>query len=95
MNKLSVRLLLAAAVLLLIAGTLFGFTQSWIYASTRMDLGLSQVHELLCRGESAAVCAHLPVAAKARCCPVFGSVMAALLELPSGVDGERRHWRNT
>ncbi len=32
MNKLSVRLLLAAAVLLLMAGTLFGFLQSWIYA---------------------------------------------------------------
>lgn len=32
MKKLSVRLLLAAAVLLLMAGTLFGSTQSWIYA---------------------------------------------------------------
>lgn len=32
MKKWSVRLLLAAAVLLLIAGILFGFTQSWIYA---------------------------------------------------------------
>ena len=32
MKKLSVRLLLEAAVLLLMAGTLFGFTQSWIYA---------------------------------------------------------------
>ena len=46
----------------------------WIYASARMDLGLSWVHELLCRGESAAIRAHLPVAAKARRCPVFGSV---------------------
>ena len=32
MKQLSVRLLLAAAVLLLMAGTLFGFTQSWIHA---------------------------------------------------------------
>lgn len=32
MKKLLVRLLLTAAVLLLIAGTLFSFTQSWIYA---------------------------------------------------------------
>ena len=46
----------------------------WIYASARMDLGLSWVHELLCRGESAAIRAHLSVAAKARRCPVFGCV---------------------
>ena len=32
MKNLSVRLLLAAAGLLLIAGTLFGFIQSWVYA---------------------------------------------------------------
>lgn len=32
MKKSSVRLLLTAAALLLIAGTLFGFAQSWIYA---------------------------------------------------------------
>ena len=50
----------------------------WIYASARTDLGLSQVHELLYRGESAAIRAHLPVVAKARRCPFFGSVMATL-----------------
>ncbi len=32
MKALSVRLLLAAAALLLIAGILFGFIQSWVYA---------------------------------------------------------------
>ena len=32
MKKSSVRLLLTAAALLLIAGTLFRFAQSWIYA---------------------------------------------------------------
>ena len=32
MKKLSVRLLLVAAVLLLMAGALFRFIQSWIYA---------------------------------------------------------------
>lgn len=32
MKKSSARLLLTAAALLLIAGTLFGFAQSWIYA---------------------------------------------------------------
>ena len=52
-----------------------------IYASAGVDVGLSQVHELLCSGKSAAIRAHLPVAAKARRCPVFGSVMATLWEL--------------
>lgn len=32
MKKSSARLLLTATALLLIAGTLFGFAQSWIYA---------------------------------------------------------------
>ena len=32
MKKISVRLLLSAGVLLLIAGLLFGVTQSWVYA---------------------------------------------------------------
>ena len=53
---------------------LHGAAVRWIYASAGVDLGLSWVHELLCRGESAATRAHLPVAAKARRCPVFGSV---------------------
>ena len=53
---------------------LHGAAVRWIYASAGVDLGLSWVHELLCRGESAAIRAHLPVAAKARRCPVFGSV---------------------
>ena len=59
-----------------------------------MDAGLYQVHKLLCGGKSAAIRAYLPVAAKSRRCPFFGSVMATLWELPSGVDGERQHWRN-
>ena len=42
---------------------LHGAAVRWIYASAGVDVGLSQVHELLCRGESAAIRAYLPVAA--------------------------------
>ena len=57
---------------------LHGTAVRWIYASAGVDARLSQVYELLCRGESAAIRVHLPVAAKARGCPFFGFVMAAL-----------------
>ena len=73
---------------------LHGATVRWVYASAGVDLGLSQVHKLLCWSKSAAIRAYLPVAAKSRRCPFFGSVMATLWELPSGVDGEKQHWRN-
>ena len=57
---------------------LHGAAVRWIYASAGVDLGLSWVHELLCGGESAAIRAHLPVAAKARRFPVFDSITAML-----------------
>ena len=53
---------------------LHGAAVRWIYASAGVDVGISQIYELLCGGKSAAIRAHLPVAAKARRCPVFGSV---------------------
>ena len=53
---------------------LHGAAVRWIYASARMDLGFSQVHELFCGGKSAVIRAYLPVAAKERRCPFFGSL---------------------
>ena len=48
----------------------------WIYAPARMDIGLLRVYKLLCGRKSAPIRLGLSVAAKKRCGPFFGSVMA-------------------
>ena len=45
-----------------------------IYAPAWMDVGLWQIYELLCGCKSFLIRFGLPVAAKARRCPLFGSL---------------------
>ena len=55
---------------------IYGTAVYRIYASARMDIGFLRVCELLCGFKSVSVRVDLPVAAKKRRCPFFGSVMA-------------------
>ena len=47
----------------------------WIYAPTRMEIGILQIYELFCKCKFAFIRVLLSVATEKRCCPFFGSLM--------------------
>ena len=50
----------------------------WIYAPARMEIGILQIYDLLCRSKFVPIRVDLPVAEKKRHYPFFCSVMAKL-----------------
>ena len=50
----------------------------WIYAPARMEIGILQIYDLLCRSKFVPIRVDLPVAEKKRYYPFFCSVMVGI-----------------